>query len=809
MSTKEVCARNTHELISMVQRLVNLVLGKHMPVVLGKGAYTTGKKIVIPPVGSLTETFFLSMHELAHNLNNANVKGAAVHKYQKLMYSFYNCFLDVCDERAFERNYKGMIPYSAQFYTEYLRDKNKCKYYTNATRSSGMVEYLHALTRYMIMKQRCDELGVHNLPDNKELQADYMAYVADMQPEIDAMHDWHDASKVAAVFMSRVEKLITDEATRRAQERKREQERQQQQQQEESDEKKDSEGGEPSDEDNNPEQEAEELPEKDEDTSSESESSDGDDKDSDKSGAGDDPEGDSDTDANEDDTSSDAGEDTSEGDVDEGSNEPSESSDDTDGTPVSDTEEDGESGGSDGDDPSESEGGDNDESDTGSSSPDGSSDTDDDASDEASDDSTGSDSSDGKNTCSSDDEAGEREEDAESSEDNRTGEGDDTGDEGPESDPGEKESDSEDDFSADEAGEPDDDSSDKSDSADDGGDGESDENIETSDDLPELSDEELEEVQKEVDKNMTSLDESEDSMSEVEEIRRGLEDAFADSGEYVKAPDVVDIITEMSDCHENMAVRYRDEGLQLLGPEAPKMVNLFVNNTKPHTIRYQRRGRLDLRRLNDPRESLNIFTKKYPGALEQSAVMLMVDHSQSMYEAEKAEVAAKLTSGLLYTLDKGAVPCAAFGYTDAENCSLAETERQHPIIIQQIKRFDEQYISAMKRCHTAYKAWCTPDLDAMREYAVPQLLLRKEKSKVLFVICDGLPLVGTRRLTYRLQYSYKKYIQVVRQMGIKVFAFGIKTDVSAFFDKDWAYVSTETLGQTLVDKLSEYLLRKD
>jgi cobalamin biosynthesis protein CobT len=115
----------------------------------------------------------------------------------------------------------------------------------------------------------------------------------------------------------------------------------------------------------------------------------------------------------------------------------------------------------------------------------------------------------------------------------------------------------------------------------------------------------------------------------------------------------------------------------------------------------------------------------------------------------------------------------------------------------------------MKRCHDSHYSYCTPDLDAMREYAVPQLLLRKEKSKVLFVICDGLPEVGNHVLTDRMRFSYKKYIRVVKSMGIKVFAFGIKTDVSAFFDNDWAYVDTDTLGQTLVDKLHEYLFRKD
>ena len=775
-TTKDVCAKNTHELISMVQRLVNLVLGKYMPVVLGKSAYTTDKKIVIPPVGSLTEIFFLAMHELAHNFNNANVKGALVHKYQKLMHSFYNCFLDVCDERAFEKKFNGMVPYSAQFYAEYLRDENKMKYFTSATRKSGMVEYLHALTRYMILKQRCDELSEVISFDNKELENDYAAYIADMQPYIDAMRDWRDASKVAGIFMIRVEKLIADEATRRAQERKREQERQQQQQQErqqqqeEQDAKKNSEGGEPSDENDTAEQEAGEPSDK-------------------------------------------AENDASAGDVDE--NAPADDGNDTGGDPVSDNEEDGESDGPDGDGSSESVGGDTDESDTGSSSSNGSSSTGSDASDEASDNSAGSDSDTGEDARSSDDKADERKEDAESSEGDRSGEGDDTGNEEPESDP---ESDSDDDSSANEAGEKsdeqDDDSSTDADSDDDSGDGEGDEDIEASDEpveepLPELSDEELKEVQQKAEEDMASLNESEDSMNEVDEIRKGLDGEFIDSGEYVKSPDVVDIITEQSKCTESAALSFRDEGLRLLGPEVSKIVNLFVNNTKPHTIRYQRRGRLDIRRLNDPRDNLNIFTKKYPGTLEQSAVMLMVDYSCSMYRDGKATIASQLTSGLLYTLDKGAVPCAAFGYTDTDGKSSSPYERKHPIRIEVIKKFDEQYVSAMKRCHDSHCSCCTPDLDAMREYAVPQLLLRKEKSKVLFVICDGLPEVGNYVLTDRMRFSYKKYIRVVKSMGIKVFAFGIKTDVSAFFDNDWAYVNTDTLGQTLVDKLHEYLFRKD
>ena len=58
-------------------------------------------------------------------------------------------------------------------------------------------------------------------------------------------------------------------------------------------------------------------------------------------------------------------------------------------------------------------------------------------------------------------------------------------------------------------------------------------------------------------------------------------------------------------------------------------------------------------------------------------------------------------------------------------------------------------------------------------------------------------------------YSYKKYIRAVKDAGIKVFAFGIQADLEAFFDDDWMYVDTSTLGNALIVKLGEYLNRRD
>jgi len=751
----KVCASNPLNPFGMLQRLIDTVMGKRIPIVMGKNAATDGKRIILPPTiktGTDTElvrVFFLSMHELAHNLNESEIKGAPMHRYQGLMHQFYNCFADICDERAFEKKYPGMRGYSQTFYTDLLSEPDQKTYYTQATKASGIVPYLQALTRYAIMRVRGGELGVSNLPDNKELQADYDTYIKDLEPDIYAMRKWMDASRMAKVFMDRVERLIIDEMERKAQQQKQKEQK--------------------NDENRN-----------DDDTGDPSESQ---------------GEGDGSDDAGKGEASADAEE---SGGVDDDA-----SGNNTDDAPVSDDAEGGESSGSDDSSPSESDDGDQDGEPSKGTSSDGCADNNSTSSDEGSGDDTGNDSDPSEDRASSDDEANERDDDADSGEDTAPGSGSETDDDESGSDPASDDESEEDKSDGEGVGEGDDAS--ESDDPEEEGDG-----VEDDEDLPPLTDEERSAAREKARSGMEEFDRSDDPMSSVEDIKRGIEADFVNSGEYVKSVDVVDKIIEALPVDESCGLYNKKAGLELLGPEASSMVNLFMNNTKPHTVRYQKRGRMDFRRINDPRDGLDVKTKTFPGTLEQSAVMLMVDYSGSMSMNGKDVIASQLTSGLLYTLDRGAVPCAAFGYTDELAYSVSDVERNYPIRIEIIKRFEEQYAGkVMCRCNDAHYANFTPDLDAMREYAIPQLLARREANKVLLVICDGIPESYSPILTDRMRYSYIKYICAVKESGIKVFAFGIGTNLSIFFGKDWMEVTTTTLGKALVDKLRECLFRKE
>jgi cobalamin biosynthesis protein CobT len=94
----------------------------------------------------------------------------------------------------------------------------------------------------------------------------------------------------------------------------------------------------------------------------------------------------------------------------------------------------------------------------------------------------------------------------------------------------------------------------------------------------------------------------------------------------------------------------------------------------------------------------------------------------------------------------------------------------------------------------------TPDLDCLK-WITPQLWVRPEEKKVLFVICDGEPTAYGAGLTLRLRHSYKQYINACKEAGIKVFGFGIEANISEYFGEDWAYVTSSSLSDTFIERL--------
>ena len=789
MSTLQV-ESNSLNVLGWMQKFGDLILGKHIPVLLGKKACTNGDVVYMPPtVKGTTEkekikSICLLLHEYWHNVYHSNTSIAPVHKYSGLLFTFFNCFEDIRIERAGIKQYPGSIEYFERFYRD-IMDQYK-NYYINAKMDKyGAVAFLHALTRYTILRARGNDLGIKDteIPASDELIKSYDKYMKDLEPKIKHMKKCSDAFALAQEFMTRVEKLIEDEKIKRAQEEKK-----RRQQEEKDDETNEGSGSDSDQKDNNEPDDQSGDVKPDEGDASESKTGDTDDKDTSESDTGTDPVEDADSDPSEDAGDSHADEDPEESDG--VNNNGSDNDDDTGDPELSDDQETDDDARPDDDDNRESPDGERDDTDPNNDEPNGCTDPNNETPPEEQ---PGDESTSGSPDDKVGDEEDKRDDGGVPGEEPTEGTRDDEDNDKPESDAATTTHDPS------EGGSPTGDK-DVSPASDDPTEDRG-EDPEEEDDTA-LDDDEMDEVKRQVEDDMTRLNEDEGTFDEFEDYKRELTEEFINGDEYIKAPGVIDEIVK-SESWAFMGTHIRDEGIKLLGQETADMARVFINNTRPHKVRHQRRGRLDFRSLCDPRDGLDVFTKTYAGALEQSAVMLVKDNSGSM-DGAKATIAAQVLSGLLYHLDRAAIPCAAIGYTDTNfgYCDDNKIMRDFPVHLEIYKEFEETFThEVMTRVHPPSFSCNTPDLDALREYAVPKLMERKEKRKVLLIICDGEPCTWGDKITKRLKASYKRYIKALKEEGIKVCGFGIEANISEYFEDDWIPVSPSTLGKNLIDNL--------
>jgi hypothetical protein len=314
--------------------------------------------------------------------------------------------------------------------------------------------------------------------------------------------------------------------------------------------------------------------------------------------------------------------------------------------------------------------------------------------------------------------------------------------------------------------------------------------------------------EKEIDKRINK--ELQDDKQEIiiplnDYIKALTELEFANSGEYLKDPNVVDDIHDGYEGTDSEGMQYRTEGLKLVGQTGADIFRLFIQQTKPRILRRQERGRFDVRRFEQTPYSSDIYASKIPGALDMAALSIGLDNSGSMNNGNKTVVANRLLSGLLYHADRSSVPTEAAGYTI--DGTPYGAMRDIPVRIDVIKRFEEHYdAKIMRRCTPLPSSYMgnTPDMDVLTEFLVPRLMARPEKKKVIFMICDGCP----TNLCGRLCDSYKRYVKSLKEIGIIVWGFGIESDLSYYFDDTWSMVTANNLAGTVVNQLQKIFLER-
>ena len=323
--------------------------------------------------------------------------------------------------------------------------------------------------------------------------------------------------------------------------------------------------------------------------------------------------------------------------------------------------------------------------------------------------------------------------------------------------------------------------------------------------------------------NEDGEDQSNDQDSEVEEILRKIEEDYNPEDiyegireeinsntnrQYLVDKDVKDVIMYNTEVSQYEAQEALKAGLDTLGLAGKRMTKLFVSQTKPHILRNQYEGRLDVRNfLSDSSDKRSdVFNNKIRGTLDKAAASFVIDNSGSMTGSIKNVYS--ILMGILHILNKAMIPTEAMGFTSTSNYNR-DNIRSYPVVTSVIKRFNEPWnMKTMKRCVCTSKLEYTVILDTVK-IAAQSLYQRPEGNKILFVLSDGKTESGNSLFDMICHRAYIEYLDLCRKAGIKVFGIGLDTDISDAFGKDWISVDTSDLGAKLTVKLEQLLLRKD
>lgn len=222
-----------------------------------------------------------------------------------------------------------------------------------------------------------------------------------------------------------------------------------------------------------------------------------------------------------------------------------------------------------------------------------------------------------------------------------------------------------------------------------------------------------------------------------------------------------------------------------------------------------------------------VKSRTTPGKNLDTAVTLLLDLSGSM-SGDKAALAVKIGSLLgeamnpiqkveFEILGYNSSPLSIKGYNEAGECGYT---RKEVINYWLFKQFNENWHMSRNRlgaCMSSFNdkhpelggatGGCNIDHENFL-HAAYRLCERREKNKVMIVICDGAPSGYNGEYGGLLDDKLIESVQRAKKAGIKVFCFGIKSPlVERYYAPDFHLVnSLEDLDELALIKLGGYLL---
>ena len=245
---------------------------------------------------------------------------------------------------------------------------------------------------------------------------------------------------------------------------------------------------------------------------------------------------------------------------------------------------------------------------------------------------------------------------------------------------------------------------------------------------------------------------------------------------------------------------------------AGQMRTLLLARSQATTIRDQRRGKLDRRRLatlNRPGylPNRNVFTQTAPGQKQDVSVIIVMDCSGSMTGSKLrlARQGVVLLGDVLMQLKPLGVEFSAFGFTTKRNQKGEKNaSRRESIRHYTFKSWDDDWRLTAARTMTDLDCRNNADADSVK-WAVHSLAGRKSARKIMLVLSDGSP--ACRGKNYHQRRELKAVIQGAMKAGIEVHGIGIKdSSVLAFYPVCEVVNDVQELSSSVIKMAKQWLL---
>jgi cobalamin biosynthesis protein CobT len=219
-------------------------------------------------------------------------------------------------------------------------------------------------------------------------------------------------------------------------------------------------------------------------------------------------------------------------------------------------------------------------------------------------------------------------------------------------------------------------------------------------------------------------------------------------------------------------------------------------------------------------DNKHVFKAKVFGEDFNTAVMVMVDHSQSMISGGKIHLAAQTSIVLGEVLNKLGIPFSICGFSTGGRKAAQSRIDTVPVWDRDLysrwgdhwiglyKDFDQSWATVSSRLSVMNQnvRYHTYDGESLR-WAAQQLLQRKETRKILFWLNDGSPCPTFLDKAISCTSYLKDCIKEVEKI-CELVAFGVMTDaVKNYYTNCIVVQNIEELPQVCLTQLGKILTR--